>query len=197
MIPSAAAMAVPAVTITDSDLVASIRIGEKSAFELLYRDHYETLCHYALRWVESPAVAEDVVQDVFLRIWRRRTEWYVEGPLTAYLYAAVRNGALNRVRGARVRQLWAERTEREQLLDGPAMGGEEADGQLRADELQQAIEAAIADLAPRCREAFVLRRRHHLSYAEIATIMDIAPKTVEVQIGLALRTLRQKLQEWL
>jgi len=68
---------------------------------------------------------------------------------------------------------------------------------LRAAELAAAIERAIAQLPPRCREAYLLRRQHHLSYAEIARVMGIAPKTVEIQIGAALKALRASLADWL
>lgn len=72
-----------------------------------------------------------------------------------------------------------------------------ADESARSAEVSKAIEDAIAQLPPRCREAFLLQRRQHLSVIEVARTMGIAPKTAEVQIGNALRLLRAALAPWL
>ncbi len=68
---------------------------------------------------------------------------------------------------------------------------------MRSRDLEQAIERAIAALPPRCRQVYVLRRQEGLSYAEIAQLVGVTPKTVDVQIGKALRLLRRYLAEWL
>lgn len=190
-------MALPDVLVPEADLVARVRRGEEAAFELVYREHYEALCSYALHVVRSPALAEEVVQDVFLRIWWRRAEWEVGGTIAAYLFAAVRNGALNRVRAARTWQAWEDRIRAETQYATSPPSAEAADATVQAEELARAIDDAVDALAPRCRETFLLRRRHHLSYAEIAAIMGITPKTVEVQIGIALKALRKRLAAWL
>lgn len=190
-------MALPDVVVTDADLVARIRRGEEAAFEQIYREHYGGLCSYAVRWVRSRALAEEIVQDVFLRIWWRRADWEVGGTIAAYLFTSVRNGALNRVRAERTGRAWEERTRAEVASLPLPPSAEPADHALREAELAQAIDDAVAELAPRCRETFVLRRRHHLSYVEIAEIMGISPKTVEVQIGIALKALRKRLEAWM
>ena len=190
-------MALPDVLVTDADLIARVRRGDEAALEVIYREHFEALCRYALRWLRSPALAEEVVQEVFLRVWWRRAQWEVGGTIAAYLFTAVRNGALNHLRGARTQRNWEERSRAERQFSLPQPSGEEADELVRTRELAQAIDAAVEGLAPRCRETFVLRRKHGLSYVEIAQIMGITPKTVEVQVGLALRALRQRLGDWL
>jgi RNA polymerase sigma-70 factor, ECF subfamily len=190
-------MALPDVVVTDADLVARVRRGEEAAFEQIYREHHGALCAWALRWVRSPALAEEVVQEVFLRIWWRRADWVLGSTLAAYLFTAVRNGSLNRVRAERLGREWEERTRAEVAALPSPPSAEPADHALREGELARAIDAAVAELAPRCRETFLLRRKHNLSYVEIAEIMGVSPKTVEVQIGLALKALRKRLEAWL
>lgn len=181
----------------DDELIARVRAGDESAFEELFREHYNGMCVFAARIVGSDSAAEDVVHDVLLAIWRRHARWTLTGSLPSYLYASVRNQALNHVRRARHDKRWRAPAEIEaDLLDERAHESR-SDDQLRSDELAVAIDRAIGELTPRCRQAFLLRRQHHLSYAEIARTMEIAPKTVEVQIGIALKSLRKKLAEWL
>jgi len=182
---------------SDVELIARVRAGDQLAFEAIFREHYDGMCVFARRFTESAAVAEDVVQDVLLRIWRGRASWNVAGSIASYLYAAVRNQALNELRRDRNHSRWKEQ---EQVELVPAPGQPDlrcdAEDQVATAEIQDALAAAIQLLPARCREAFVLRRQHHLSYAEIAQVMEIAPKTVEIQIGNALRILRQKLANW-
>lgn len=195
-LPAQSRMAAPDATSPDEDLVARIRAGDESAFESVFRAHYDGLSRFAARMVGSDAEAEELTQEMLLRVWRRREELAISGSLAAYLYAAVRNESLNRLRRARAEQEWRERVLRERdAADAHRSAG--ADDDVRAAELAAAIERVIEELPPRRRQAYVLRRQHHLSYAEIAAIMEIAPKTVEIQIGAALRTLREKLADWL
>jgi RNA polymerase sigma-70 factor (ECF subfamily) len=182
---------------SDDDLIARIRAGDARAFEELFRTYYEGLCVFAARLVGSDGMAEDVVQDVLLRIWQRHERWEVAGSIPSYLYAAVRNRALNHLRHLRRKQRWRHAAETEAELLIESVEGVSADAAVRSGELADAIERAIQRLSPRCRQAFLLRRQHHLSYAEIARVMEVAPKTVEIQIGTALKSLRKQLAEWL
>ena len=196
--PGRSTMDAPDSPSPDRELVARIRAGDEHAFEAVFRTHYDGLCRFAAGIVGSDAEAEELAQEMLLRIWRQREDLMIAGSLPAYLYAAIRNGALNRLRRGRAEQRWRDQVTREG--DVPHHGGAEparADDDLRSTELAAAIERAVDELPPRRRQAYVLRRQHHLSYAEIAAVMEIAPKTVEIQIGAALKTLRQKLAEWL
>jgi RNA polymerase sigma-70 factor (ECF subfamily) len=177
--------------------VAGIRAGDERAFDAMFEAHYAGLCLFAATIVGSDAVAEEVVQDTLLQIWRQRDRWHVSTTVAAYLYRAVRNRAIGHVRHEAVERRLQDRVGTGTAV--PALGAHPTtpDAELQGAELAVAIERALSDLAPRCREAFLLRRQHGLSYAEIAEAMGIAPKTVEVQIGAALRALRAALREWL
>ncbi len=181
----------------DRAIVARIRSGDEATFDLLVRSHYNGLCVFAARMMDSDAAAEELVQDVLFRIWAARTSWVVADTVRGYLYGAVRHRALMALRRERLERRYEAEAVRNTDLRamGHALGA--ADARLRAGEVAQAVERAIAALPPRCREAYVLRRQHGLSYAEIARVMQIAPKTVEVQINAALRSLRVSLAEFL
>lgn len=176
-------------------LVARVRAGDAGAFAVLFKEHYRAMCALAFRYVQSWEEAEDVVETIWIKVWERREEWTVHGTAAEYLFAAVRNQSINRLRHDRIRQRAAERLLHEAWL-APA-GGDPAtaDEHLVAAELETTIAAAIAALPARCREAFVLHRQHGRSYAEIAAVMGISVRTVEVQIGKALRLLRARVAE--
>jgi RNA polymerase sigma-70 factor, ECF subfamily len=173
-----------------------IQAGDEAAFEALFREHYHGLCVFAARLVASDAIAEELVQDVLLRVWEQRERLHVTGSVPAYLYGAVRNQALGHLRHERVERKWLAHPGGSRP-PAPSSGAANTDERVRAAELAAAIERALAQLPPRCREAYLLRRQHHLSYAEIARVMGIAPKTVEIQIGAALKALRTSLADWL
>lgn len=179
----------------ESDLVARVSTGDEGAYEELFHRYYRELCRFAARIDFTPGAAEEIVQDVFLKVWLRRDTLFEVKALGSYLYTAVRNQALNQLERETNRERWRKATElKHQALPAQAPS---ADEEVRLAELTVAIERALDELPPRCREAFLLQRRQHLSVAEIARVMQIAPKTVEIQIGNALRTLRRSLAEWI
>ena len=171
----------------DSDLMARIARGDRDAFELLFREHYAALVRFAEGLLRSQDSAEDVVQDVMLNVWRQRETLHVEDSARAYLFRSVRNRALNQLRNERVRRDAIPHLESEVQ---PAAGG---DANLVEEELASAIRDAVAALPPRCREVFELSRGQGLRYSEIAAVLGISIKTVETQMGRALKSLRGRL----
>ena len=164
-----------------------LRAGDRAAVEELFREHYAALVGFADGYVRSTAVAEEIVQDVFLNLWRGRERLAGEGTLRAYLFQAVRNRALNHLRHARHVARHAAAAPRDDAV--PALG----DALLVEAELAAAARAAVDALPERCREVFLLSRAHDLSYAEIARALDISVKTVETQMGRALKAIRRAL----
>jgi RNA polymerase sigma-70 factor (ECF subfamily) len=179
----------------DAELIARIRKGEERAFETLFQRYYKELCVFASRIDRAGGSAEEIVQEVFFRSWMHRERLLSVESLSGYLYAVTRNVSLNRIARARTESRWRAEAQLDALeLPGDAGG---ADTSVRETEMALAIHEAVAKLPPRCREAFMLRRQRQLSYAEIAQVMRTSPKTVEIQIGKALRLLRKSLAEWL
>jgi RNA polymerase sigma-70 factor, ECF subfamily len=179
----------------DVHLIARISGGDEAAYQELFRRYYRPLCLYAARIDPSDGAAEEVVQEVFFKVWQRRERLLEVKSLSSYLYTAVHNQALNRIERDGYMARW-RRAKVVELQYAPGHAPS-ADEEARSAELTAAIDAALMKLPPRCREAFLLQRRQHLSVAEIARVMGIAPKTVEVQIRNALRSMRDSLAEWL
>jgi len=173
---------------TERECVARIRAGDESAFETLFHSYHAPLCAFAYRYVEARDLAEEIVQEVFLYVWERRETWDVRTSVKNYLFTAVRNAAMSYLRHERVvRQREAETVE---LFARPAAS---ADGRVRTAELVAAVRRAVDRLPERRRLMFTLHREQGLTYPEIAEVLEISPKTVEVQVGRALKALRKAL----
>ena len=188
-------MTLPRAVHLDSDLIVRIRAGDEDAFAELFGRYYRALCYYAARIDVTGTGGEEIVQEVLFRIWMTRDRLMVTNTLSGYLYAAVRNHALNQRARAKTEGRWRQAKTLEAIHSPVEAPNPEEE--FRAAEMAVAIDDAIAQLPPRCREAFVLRRQQHMSYAEIARAMQISPKTVEIQIGNALKRLREALADWL
>jgi RNA polymerase sigma-70 factor (ECF subfamily) len=137
------------------------------------------------------AVAEEIAQDVLLELWRRRESLEVEVSLRAYLFQATRNRSLNHLRHERVAREGESYAARDTAVEATSVS------RLVEEEIEQAVREAVSGLPDRCREVFELSRVQGLRYAEIAGVMGISVKTVEAQMGKALRVLRERLAPWL
>jgi RNA polymerase sigma-70 factor (ECF subfamily) len=173
----------------EPEWLAGIRDGSVAAFEGVFRKYFTRLCAVAYAYVGSPEAAEEIVQELFLKLWRQRESLQITDNLQAYLFRAARNASLNHLKHRRVELQWRAR---EQAGDPPAAPA--ADAALTEGELSRALAAAIDALPERCRLVFTMSRRQGLSYAEIAEALGISIKTVEVQIGRALKTLRERVE---
>lgn len=165
---------------------------DRARFERLFRDHYPGLFALARRYVGEPAIAEELVQDVFLSLWRRRDSLELRGSVTSYLFTSVRNAALNYLKH---REL-AERL-RYDVAQAVSPARSTADAEARHNEIAEALEAAIAALPERARLALTLSRDAGLTYAQIAEALGISVKAVEANVSRALRILREQLAPYL
>jgi RNA polymerase sigma-70 factor, ECF subfamily len=173
-------------TTSDSELVRRIREGDERALEIVFRSHFQGMAAFVERYVRSPDTAEELVQDIFLKIWTKRERLTEIGSLKTYLYRAARNQALNHLRRLKLERRWQE----EQAFAGEPTTTFAADEDASGQELAETVQAAIERLPPRCREIFLLSRDGGLTYAEIARTLEISVKTVETQMGRALKALR-------
>jgi RNA polymerase sigma-70 factor (ECF subfamily) len=174
----------------EAELLARLRRGDDDAFAALFRVHYPSLVVNATRLLGERALAEEIVQDVMLELWRRREALALNGPLAAYLSQATRNRALNRIRQEKTARL------AEPFVRAPAAVAT-ADERTISAELQHAVDEAMASLSAAQREVFDLSRMRGLTYPEIAGVLGISVKTVEARMGRALKQLRERLAPWL
>lgn len=176
----------------DEQLAAAFRQGDKKAFEALFRENYEPLCRFAYSFVNDRDEAEDVVQNLFVSFWEKKDDHEIESNLKGYLYRMTRNACLNVLKHKKVVERHAEGSVLSEWSHSEA-----ASDLTIANELEGRIQHAIQSLPEQCRVVFELSRFENLKYAEIAARLKISEKTVENQIGKALRVMREQLKEYL
>jgi len=182
---------------SDGEWVSRIRESDRDAFEAMVRHYSDRLCAFIYSNTRDAEVTRELVQDLFLWIWRHRHQWDVHSGLTTYLYRSARNRAVSHVRHERLQRRWREEQERNGAFATDGAEPPRSDEAIRVAELSHAIEDAIASLPQRCREVFILNREHQLTYREVAETLDISVKTVEVHMGRALSVLRLRLSDWI
>jgi RNA polymerase sigma-70 factor (ECF subfamily) len=173
-------------------LVARIRSGDEAAFDRLFRLCYGPLVDFAQRYTTSREDAEEVITDLFLRIWDMRAQWDVHGAVTTYLFAAARNRALN-VRA--VRDTEDRGYARLRLAVGTHDDDAGVDPMLAIDaaELSVPVRRALGMLSPRGREVFLLTQRDGLSIREVAGALGVSASTVQTHLARAVNALRRTL----
>ncbi len=176
---------------------ARIRAGEHAAFAVMFHAYYPLLCNYLLTYVKQREVAEDLVQGLFTSIWDHREQWHCTGSPRAYLLTSARRRAIDHLRGQRVRLRHQEAATHAEHDPAMAAPPETPDRALELKELAARIEAAVAALPPRAREAFRLTRESGLSHEEAATLMNVSPRTVGAHIDRCLAILRKAIQPFL
>lgn len=169
-----------------------IQNGDKPAFEEVFRTYYQALCNYACATVKDMDDAEEVVQNTFFNIWNKKEELEVRTSIKSYLYRAVHNECLNRIKHSKVRRLYAE--DQKAFMAG---GYEDSSKQLHGKELGALINRAIDSLPEQCGNVFRLSRFENMKYQEIADHLGISVKTVENHMGKALKLLRDQLKDYL
>ena len=168
------------------------RITSRADFEALFKAHYSSLCSYANGFLKDPDASEEVVQEIMVKIWTNRDSLVVETSLRSYLYRAVRNGCMNVLKHLNIREEYRSYRERE-VQESQRPHEEE----IIMGELEQKIRMAIDHLPLERRRVFILSRYEGLTYVQIATELGISVKTVENQMGKALKSLRDELSDYL
>ena len=168
-----------------------INADSSALFENVFKAHFKNLHAYAFTIVKDDATAEEMVQQVFYKLWENKEQIKIQQSITAYLYKAVYNESLNFLRHNKVKATYRVHTaynnrDMENVADPAAI-----------KELQQKIDIALSELPEQCRTIFQLSRFEELKYKNIADTLGISVKTVENQMGKALRLLRSKLSEFL
>jgi RNA polymerase sigma-70 factor (ECF subfamily) len=176
--------------ISDTEIIRRIRQGDTGQFESLFRSSYVSMVRYAKRLVKDQDSAEEIVQDLFFRLWQNKEKIKIESSLNGYLFRAVHNSCLHWIEHNKV----VERHARE------ASSGQSEAMETPADiiyyrELQLKIAGIIERLPDRCGRIFCMNRFEGLKYSEIAEKLSVSVKTVEADMGRALREFRKALKE--
>ncbi len=163
-----------------------------AVFCRLFHAYHEKLHRYAFTILKDNDVAEDIVQTVFLKLWEKRERLQIEEKIGGYLYRATYNLSLNHIRDNKIRKKHIKEAKR----SVPSLANDVEENTL-ASELAKRIQDVMKGLPERCRLVFFKSRVEGKKYSEIAAELNISVKTVEVQMGKALKIFREKLQDYL
>ncbi|MBC9795822.1 RNA polymerase sigma factor [Sinomicrobium weinanense] len=169
-------------------LISLLKQGDEKAYEYLMDRYYRKLCIYANSLTNDSLTAEDIVQNVFIRLWKKRHLLTIRTSLKSFLYRSVHNEYIDQYR-KNVALLNVEKRYIEHL--NAIIEPEEAQGN---EKLIKQVFEAIQNLPPRCKEVFMLSKKNGLTNIEISEYLGISINTVENQIGKAFKILRKSLK---
>lgn len=175
-------------------VVDNSKSNDEQAFELLFRRYYVRLCGFANKFIANSDEAEEIVQEVFLNIWKKRNQLQLSNEIKPYLFKSVQNLCFNFIEHKKVvdnyysviELVYKNQTEDFNTYESVLYG-----------EFQSRAESAIQSLPEQCRHIFQLSRVEGLKYAEIAQKLGISVKTVETQMSRALLKLKAELKDYL
>jgi len=180
------------VDLPGDQLLVTLQAGDITAFEMIFKTYYQPLCNYAYSFVHDRDEAEEIVQATFLSVWEKKDNLTIHTGVKPYLYAMVRNAALNVLKHEKIKQQHATVE-----LAVAERSAESVTRTVMASELEDRIYKALTKLPEQCRLVFKLSRFEELKYAEIAEQLNISIKTVENQMGKALKIMREQLKDYL
>ncbi len=174
---------------TDGELLKIFKEDGSKGIELIFKQYYEVMCKTAYRITKEQSLAEDIVQEVFYELYKKREKLNIES-LLGYLRRAVYNRAINKVKSSR------------SYVDADEISYELSDSRTNSQEdmeymeLEAFINKVIDSLPEKCRLVFVMNRFEQLSYKEVAAKLEISVKTVENQMSKALKILRAEFENY-
>jgi RNA polymerase sigma-70 factor (ECF subfamily) len=185
-------------SLAEKRLIESIKEGDFKSYELLFKSYYSSLCKYARSLVHNGATAEDIVMDLFIKLWESQDKLLINTSLNAYLFRSVHNRCMNYLTRTshRFSNLDDETIEKlNKLVSNDSINVPSAE--YNTIELIQEIDSAIEKLPEECRRIFIMSRTEELSHKEIAEKLNLSVNTVKVQIYRALIKMREHLKDFL
>ncbi|QNK61855.1 RNA polymerase sigma-70 factor [Pedobacter sp. PAMC26386] len=174
----------------EQELIAAVKKHDRKAFEKLYKQYYKQLFALTYRYVGQAPVAEEIVHDVFLTIWKMAEQLTIQSSLKSYLSRAVINSALNFIKKEK-----AEHEKKNTYLTTETNAEDEDEQKSRKEFLLTSLENALTILPPKCREVMYLSRFGKLKQQEIAVQMNISIKTVKNHLTYGFHKLREQLEK--
>ncbi|HEX8793922.1 MAG TPA: RNA polymerase sigma factor [Polyangiaceae bacterium] len=188
---------------TDESLMIRFQSGDRAAFTVLVRRHQGPLFNFALRYLRSSPVAEEVVQDAFVRVVQNAAEFKHEARFSTWLYTIARNLCIDQTRKRALRRHPSlDEPKKAEEGDGPTLGEQTADGKASVEravvslEIRERVAAAVDALPEEQREVFLMREVSNLPFKEIAEIVGVSENTVKSRMRYALERLQEALCEF-
>ncbi len=165
--------------------------GSKKDFENFFRENYSPLCRFAFSHLNDFDQSEEVVQDCFYKLWNNKNSIQIYASPKSYLYSSVRNACLNVLKHEKVKEGYRLSVERQDHIS------EDLENEIFATELKEKILISVARMPEQRQKIFKMSRWEGMRYKEIADRLDIAYKTVENHMGLAMKFLREELKDFM
>jgi RNA polymerase sigma-70 factor, ECF subfamily len=192
------AQPINAENLRDLALMRRIAAGDHAAFRELVERHQNSVVSTVTRMLNNPSEAEDIAQQVFLRVWRHAKRYRPDAKFTTYLFTITRNLVFNESRRKKRRkEVSADEREENSHFLIEADPTRQPDAELLQEELRLAVDAAIAALPEAQRMAVVLRRYEQMPYEEIAVVLDLSVSAIKSLLFRARNTLRESLNRYL
>lgn len=176
----------------DLDILKRIKLGDEKAYEMLFREYYNSLCHFSYKIVKDTVIAEEIVQDIFYYLWDKRNAIELTISLKSYLFKSVHNNSLKYLRHQKVVIDHASKVRITQENNF-----EIQENYAELGEITHIIHKTLNGLPERTREIFNLNRNEGLKYLEIADQLNISIKTVEAHMSNVLKLFRENLKDYL
>ena len=173
--------------------------SKHTAFDSLFNRHYAGLCAYCESFTGNKQVSEDLVQDVFINVWIKRSELIFDETIRSYLYRSVHNAAMRFLRHEAVKHRYSAHINAK-LAEGELIPSElvATDGNpAELSEIQALYKQGLEELSPQTREIFLCSREKDMKYSEIADLTGLSVKAIEYHISKALEVLRKYLRDYL
>jgi RNA polymerase sigma-70 factor, ECF subfamily len=164
------------------EILTGIRLGDYGSFNRLFVRYYGRLCTYVEKITNNDSVSEDIVQELFIKLWTDREKIEVRENIAGYLFKSSKNAALNYLKSERNKNIALERT----LFDKPNTYDDESE----YDEFLSALEKCINQLPARSKQVFLLHRFDGLKQKEISEKLNISVQTIKNQIWKSLQFLK-------
>jgi RNA polymerase sigma-70 factor (ECF subfamily) len=183
----------------ENELIRRLQLGEESAYEFIFRNHFTGLCLFAEHFLKDTKAAEEIVEDFFCHLWDNCNSISINSSLRGYLYRSIHNRCLKHIRHKKVEQQYLADhqyyfTDKEILEtasdDYPIVN-------MITKELEDKISGIIELLPSQCKSVFCMSRYDNLTYQEIADKMNVSVNTVKTQMARALQKLRKELKDYL
>ena len=181
----------PKILTDEKKLVKALKNGDKVAFEKIFRMYHKQLYYFCYSFLNQKEDAENITQDVFVKLWIKRATLDCDKSFSAFLFTMTKNRALNHIRTTIHQQIFVN-----QLLDNSFEDYCQTDRQVSFNEVKRNLNELITQLPPKRKEIFLLSREKGLSHKEISKHLGVSVHTVESQMSKALKFIRNGLKDF-
>jgi len=176
----------------ESILLRKLKNDDQSAFTIIFTKYYPDLVRFSYGFTRNSDASEEIVQEVFLKLWENRNSMEIHSSLKSFLLKTVQNRSIDSLRHASITHKYASL-----VLDHPILSENDTENYILFSELENNFDHALEKIPVQYAEVFRMSRMETLNYQEIAAKLGISVRTVEVRIGKALSLLREELKEFL